>query len=238
VIKSQLLRKTIMTLSTEKIIAYLFNPLASNHINVDLGYDAEPFSGQNVELFADVNAEPVEVEMPSQPILFQGLLSTVHQTDFPVTMGETYPLVSKRMVEVLESVGSFPHQAMPVRIIDGAIGRRLSDNDDHYDSEGNLKPEYYTDDYVLLHLTTHLDAMDLERSEYDEYDAEMNWVSFVDKFVFKDIGQEYPPIFRLINSPTRLFISEAAKEALEAAGMKSLWLTSHGDTEVENIFWK
>lgn len=224
-----------MTLST-KIIAYLLRPSPA-HVDEDLGYDAEPVSGQDIERFANVNAEPVEFDISSQPILFQGLLKTVRQTNYPVTMGETYPLVSKRMVEVLKSVGSFPHQAIPVRILDISIACHLNE-DSHYDVEDNLQPEHYTDDYVLLHLTTHLDAMDLERSEYDDYDAETNSIMFIDKFVFKDIGQELPPIFRLTNSPVDLFISEAAKEALEAAGMKSLWLTSYGDTEVENIFWE
>jgi hypothetical protein len=227
-----------MILSTKKLIAYLFNPLSSNHVNKDLGYDAAPIFEQDIEQFSDANTNPVEVDIPTQPILFQGFLSTVCQTDYPVTIGETFPLLSKRMVKILESVGSFPHQIIPVRILDGAIGPRLSDNDSHYDEEGNLKPEYFTDDYILLHLTSHLNAMDLDRSEYGRYNPGVNLVSLVDKFVFKDIGREFPPIFRLTHCPGRLFISEAAKEALETAGMKSLWLTSHGDTEVENIFWE
>jgi hypothetical protein len=227
-----------MTLSTKNLIAYLFNPLSSNHVNKDLGYDAEPIPGQDAEQFSDANTNPVEVDIPTQPILFQGLLSAVYQTDYPVTIGETFPLLSKRIVEILESVGSFPHQVIPIRIIDGAIGQRLSDKDSHCNEDGNLKPEHYTDEYVLLHLTSHLDAMDLERSEYGRYNPKVNLVSLVDKFVFKDIGREFPPIFRLTNCPGRLFISEAAKEALEAAEMKSLWLTSYGDTEIENIFWE
>jgi hypothetical protein len=227
-----------MTLITKKIIAYLLEPLASNHVNKDLGYDVEllPFEGSD-NISTRMCHYPEVVEFPN-PVLFQGLLSTVRQTDYPVMMAKTFPLMSKRMVKVLESVGSFPHNVLPARITDGAIGRRLNDEDNHYDAEGNLKSEYYTDDYVLLQLTEHLDAMDLERSEYEEYDAEINRVSFVDKFMFKDIGREYPPIFRLTSSPIDLFISEAAKEALETAGMKSLWLTSYGDTEVENIFWE
>jgi hypothetical protein len=235
-IKNQLFRENIMAILTKKIIAYMLSP-SPDHVNEDLGYDAELVPDQDAEKFSNVYTEPVEFDTPTKPILFQGLLRTVHQTDYPLVRPK-FPLISKRMLGVLCSVGSFPHQVIPVRIIDGAIGRRLGDNDNRHDAEGNLKPEYYTDDYVLVHLTTHLDAMDLERSEYEEYDAEINWVSFVDRFIFKDIGQEYPPIFRLINSPTHLFISEAAKEALEAAGMKSLWLTSYGDTDVENIFWE
>jgi hypothetical protein len=227
-----------MTVSTKKIIAYGLMPLASNHINEDLGYDVEliPFDGsENISTAMCRYPEPIEFP---NPVLFQGLLSTVRQTDYPITAGEEFPLFSKRMVEVLESVGPFPHNVLPTRIIDGVVRPSLSNGDERYDSEGNLRPEYYTDNYVLLQITEYLDAMDLERSEYEEYDEELNLVVFVDKFVFKDIGREYPPIFRLTHSPVDLFISEAAKQALEAAGMRSLWLTSHGDTEFENIYWE
>lgn len=226
-----------MTVSTKKLIAYGLMPLASNHVNKDLGYDAElvPFDGS--DLLDYLIWETKEISIYPIPVQFQGLLGTVRQTDYPVTR-PSLPLMSKRMVAVLESVGTFPHQTIVTRITDGAIGRCLNDKDSHYDENGSLKPEYYTDDYVLLKLTEHLDAMDLVRSEYESYDSEINIVSFVDKFVFKDIGREFPPIFCLTHRPGVLFISEAAKEALEAAGMKSLWLTSYGDTEVENIFWE
>jgi hypothetical protein len=226
-----------MTFSTKRLIAYGLMQLVSNHVNEDLGYDAElvPFDGSE-DISTEMYRYPESVEFPN-PVMFHGLLKTVRQSDYPLTR-PSLPLMSKRMVEVLKSVGSFPHNALPTRIIDGAVGRRLSDGDCHYDEPGNLKPEYYTDDYVLLQLTEHLNAMDLDRSEYERYNPKTNLVRFVDKFVFKDTGREFPPIFRLTNSPVDLFISEAAKEALEAAGMKSLWLTSYGDTEVENIFWE
>jgi hypothetical protein len=222
--------------TSPKIVAYLIRPSPA-YVDKNLEYDAEPIPGQNAEQFANISAEPVEFEIPNQPILFQGLLSTLRQTDYPVTTGETYPLVSKRIVEILESVGLFPHQVIPVRILDMSTTRYLN-GDFHVQTGQNLKPDDYTDDYVLLHLTSHLDVMDLERSEYEDYDAETNLIMFIDKFVFKNTAQELPPIFRLINTPVDLFISEAAKKALEAAGVKSLWLTRYGDTEVENIFWE
>lgn len=225
-----------MALSTKKIIAYLLRP-SPDHVNKDLGYDAEllPFDGSDI--FDYSISETEEIAGCPVPVELRGFLRTVRQTTYPVTQPRL-PLISKQMLEVLESVGSFPHNAIFARITDGVIGQHLSDNTSHYDAENNLKPEYYTDDYVILHLTTHLDAMDLERSEYGRYNPKTNLVRLVDKFIFKDIGYEFPPIFRLTNCPTDLFISEAAKEALEAAGMKSLWLTSYGDTEVENIFWE
>jgi hypothetical protein len=225
-----------MTVSTKKIIAYLLRSLP-DHVNQDLGYDVAliPFEGsENISI--RMCQYPEFVEFPN-PVMFQGLLRTVQQTDFVITQPKL-PLISRRMLEVLESVGLFPHNVLPTRIIDGVVRPDLSNGDERYDTDGNLKPECYTDDYVLLQITEYLDAMDLERSEYEEYDEELNLAVFVDKFIFKDIGREYPPIFRLTHSPVDLFISEIAKNALEAAGMKSLWLTSYGDTEVENIYWE
>jgi hypothetical protein len=217
-----------MTISTERSVKiYGLMPEAET-VNSDLGFHAQVVPFEGFEQVSIAMCEPSEtVEVPD-PVEFQGLLSTVKQTDFPVIQ-EGWPLMSKRMVEVLESVGSFPHRILPARILDGRLGRSLAEGDRRFDEEGNFKPEFYTDDYVLLQLTEHLDAMDLERSIYERHNPKTNNVLGIDKFVFKDIGHEYPPIFRPIHSPVDLFISDAAKQALEAAGIRGLWLIDYGD---------
>ena len=131
------------------------------------------------------------------------------------------------MIEVLESVGSFPHRVLSTRIFDGDIGRSLAEGNRRFDEQGNFKPEFYSDDYVLLQITEHLDTMDLDRSVYDYYDPEVNMLAGIDKLVLKDIGQEYPPIFRLAQCPADLFITDAAKQALEAAGIRGYWLIDY-----------
>jgi hypothetical protein len=215
-----------MTISTERgVKAYRLMPEAET-VNPDLGYHAQviPFAG--FEQVSISMSDPSEtVEFPN-PVEFQGLLSTMRQTDFP-DIKEHWPVMSKRMVEVLESVGSFPHRVLPTRILDGDIGRSLAEGSRRFDEQGNFKPEFYTDDYVLLQLTEHLDAMDLERSVYRRYDPEINSVSGLRKPFFKDIGREYPPIFRLSHCEVFLFISDAAKQALEAAGIRGLWLIDY-----------
>ncbi len=131
------------------------------------------------------------------------------------------------MLEVLESVGSFPHRVLPTRIFEGDIGRSLAEGDRRFDEQGNFKPEFYTDDYVLLQMTEHLDAMDLERSVYKRYDPETSSVSGLRKPIFKDIGQDYPPIFRCIHSPVSLYVSDQARQALEVSRVKGLRLFNH-----------
>jgi hypothetical protein len=217
-----------MTVSTERSVKAHCLMRDPETMNSDLGYHAQvvPFEGyQQVSI---AMSDPSEtVEFPN-PVEFQGLLSTVRQTDFPVIQ-ERWPVISRRMLKVLESVGFFPHHTLPVRILDGDVGRSLVEGNRRFDEQGNFKAEFYTDDYVLLQLTEHLNTMDLERSVYDYYDPEVNMLTGIDKLVLKDIGREYPPIFRLIHCPTMLFITEAAKQALETSGIRGYWLIDYGD---------
>ncbi len=215
-----------MTISTEHGVKAYELMHETETMNEDLGYHAQvvPFDG--FEQVSIAMSDPSEtVEFPD-PVQFQGLLSTVRQTDFPV-IKERWTVMSKRMVEVLESVGSFPHRILPARILDGDIGRSLAEGDRRFDEQGNFKQEFYSDDYVLLQITEHLDAMDLEHSVYERHNPKTNNVLGVDKFVFKDIGQAYPPIFRLTHCSTFLFITEAAKQALETSGIRGYWLIDY-----------
>ncbi len=215
-----------MTISTEREVKAYRLMHDPETMNQDLGSHAQvvPFEGYE-EVSTDMSDLSEPVEFPN-PIQFHGLLSTVRQTDFPV-VEEGWPLMSKRMLEVLESVGSFPHRVLPTRILEGDIGRSIAEGDRRFDEQGNFKPEFYTDDYVLLQITEYLDAMDLERSVYRRYEPELNMVSGLRKPVFKKIDREYPQIFRPIHSPVDLFISEAAKQALEAAGIRGYWLIDY-----------
>jgi hypothetical protein len=219
-----------MTISTERSVKAHCLMHETETMNKDLGYHAQvaPFEGYE-EVSISMNKPSEIVEFPN-PVEFQGLLSTVRQTDYPVIQ-EDWPVMSKRMVEVLESVGSFPHRVLPTRILDGDIGQSLAEGNRRFDEQGNFKPEFYSDDYVLLQLTERLDAMDLERSVYDHYNHKVNIVTGVDKFVFKDIGRDYPPIFRPLHCPARLFISEAAKQAFEASGIRGYWLIDYDGYE-------
>jgi hypothetical protein len=219
-----------MTISTERSVKAYCLMHDTETMNSDLGSHAQVVPFEGYEEVSTSMRGPVEpIEFPN-PVQFHGLLPTVRQTDFPV-VEEDWPLMSKRMVEVLESVGSFPHRVLPTRILESSIGRSLAEGDRRFDEQGNFKPEFYTDDYVLLQLTEHLDAMDLERSVYRRYDPEVNKVAGVRKFVFKDIGREYPPIFRPTHCPVDLFISDLAKQALEAAGIRGYWLIDYDGYE-------
>jgi hypothetical protein len=219
-----------MTISTERWVKTYRLMHDPETMNSDLGSHAQVVPFEGYEQISISMCEPSEtVEFPN-PVQLHGLLPTVRQTDFPV-VEEGWPLMSRRMVEVLESVGAFPHRVLPTRILEGSVGRSLAEGDRRFDEQGNFKPEFYTDDYVLLQITEHLDAMDLERSVYQRLNLKTNNVLGVRKFVFKDIGQAYPPIFRLTHCSTFLFITEAAKQALETSGIRGYWLIDYDGYE-------
>jgi hypothetical protein len=218
--------------AVRNVKAYELIPDAES-VNPDIGSHAQvvPFEGIDQVSVAMGSISEV-VEFP-EPVELIGLLSVIRETDFPV-IDQGWRVMSKRMLAALKSVGTFSHRVLPVRIIEGRIGRSLAE-DPRHDEQGNLKSEFYTDDYVLLQITEYLDVLDLEHSVYRSYDSETNLIVGVKKFVFKDIGQEFPPVFRIPNSPVDLFVSCKAKEALEENGIRGLLLFNHDTGYIQLI---
>ena len=108
-----------------------------------------------------------------------------------------YPIISKRMVKILLSLGLFRHQAIPLKIYDWKSGEK-------------------TDDFVFLHLLECIDVLDREKTEY--YRASGR----VSEAALKEPKTGYPPIFRVKDAGLARFISAEAKEALEAADIKGV----------------
>jgi hypothetical protein len=112
-----------------------------------------------------------------------------------------WPVISKRMLTVLQSVLSFSFKATPITILEGVI-----------------PPYPENSDYVIIQLLDHLDIFDYEQSIYDP----VNIDGTLTKLVLKEPPGGYPPLFRVATIPNRLFVSAAARAALEAADIKGL----------------
>lgn len=155
----------------------------------------------------------------SQPVEFAGFFPTLLDTDWPYSK-ERYPLFRQRMIDALRSAGDFPHRLLKARITDDCQG------------EGG-NPSYVigqtTEDYKLLHITEHLDALDVNSSEYDEYWPEADLIlGLVHPVLIPPIGG-FPPIFRLKRNPNSLLISESGRAALLSNGIEGFWL---------KLFWE
>ena len=107
-----------------------------------------------------------------------------------------YPIVSKKMVDTLLSVGNFNHEIKLLTIYD-------------------WKSEETTDNFVFLHLLEWKDIIDRENSVYYKRGG-------VRKVALKEPRGGYPPLFLVKDDELNWFVSEEAKEALEKADIKGV----------------
>ena len=123
-----------------------------------------------------------------------------------------WPIVSKKMLNTLLKIGEFPHQSIPLIMVD---------------------KEHQNNDFIALQLLEHLDAFDWDRSSYNRCFDDEDTLMELDKLVLKQTQNGFPPIFRVKTIPNRLFVSAEARTALENADIRGLEFISLGDFEFE-----
>jgi hypothetical protein len=167
-----------------------------------------------------------KAKMPLEIILAWGDKDNLSgQIDYPyIPDVRSWPIMSKRMLDVLLSIGSFSHQIIPVVFthIDGILP-----NDEARRKASLLIRNH---DFVILQLLEHFDGLDRDRTEhtstFDESDPEFERIDFTGEMVLKEPPNGFPPIFRVKEDGVSLYVSAAAKEALEKAGIQGLDFSS------------
>lgn len=154
-----------------------------------------------------VFTDPERIDSVNE-IRMEGLLSDFGGIDYILTR-PNFPVMSKRMLSVLESVKDFPHQVIPVVIEDMEMAFFGS-----LDRSGKVNT-----DYVAVQLLEQLDIFDREKSVYSPSSISLSGVGRIRKLVLKVPEEGLPPIFRIIENSTHLYVSPEAKTALEAAGI-------------------
>lgn len=177
---------------------------------VDMTYDAAliPFPGSDTTFFYSKG----ELRIPL-PLRFVANFSAIRGRDYPVTRPPDVDIMSKRMLDVLRSVGPFEHRVHPVVLIDDTV-----DPAKRYAPDGSLRRDIIDESFVFVQLLSHTDAFDWERSVYTRDDLLPGRVLEIDKFVLRDVP--LPPLFRLSARPGCLYVSAAAKDAIERAGLR------------------
>lgn len=154
-------------------------------------------------------------ELPER-IYFEADFESLTWNDYP-SNSANWPLMSRRMLDVLLSVGPFPHRLIPVVMLDYRLKW-----EERFGPDGNPKPEAADYRFSAVQLTEHLDAFDWERSEYIRDQRFPDEVFHLSKLVVKEPSEGFPPLFRLSAAPGSLFVSAAAKRALEVAGIRGV----------------
>jgi hypothetical protein len=168
-----------------------------------------------------------------EPVDFVGFLERLpHQTDF-LSTNSFEPIISKRMLYVLRSVGDFPHKTISTRIYDYGFQDQGRNN---YDGSTTILTGEFNEDYVGLQLLEHVEGIDYEHTEFRPSQNPDILPPQISTLVLKEPEGGFPPIFRLAKRRTvYLFVSPAAKEALEEAGIKGLGFTEYEGTRAQEV---
>lgn len=137
--------------------------------------------------------EPIK-KLP--PHRFEGKFNRLKWLDYPCD-NFNYPIVSRRMADLLVSIGKFQCQIIPLEIYD-------------------YKSEEKTNNFVFLHLLECIEALDREKTKYYEGSKDIS------EFALKEPIKGYPPLFMIEEDEFYWFVSAEAKEALEAEDIKGV----------------
>jgi hypothetical protein len=163
-----------------------------------------PFEGSE-QLRIDAETTKHRMAYP-QPLYFTGNFETVENTDYPVVDAYQFPVVSGKLLSVLESVNplAFTYEAVPVTIFDFLAQAPFLPN-------GTLRDGVKrTTAYVYLKFFQFV-MMEKPRS---------NPSNFPD-FDIVEPAEGLDPVFRVRQLPQCLFITAEARKAIDAYNIKA-----------------
>ena len=192
---------------TEEILHknYILNWDSSHFVDLDADAWLVKFSGyENIQL-----ALLKEYNLPEK-IEFDAIFDVIQRSDFPIN-DVGWSIMSQKMLDILLSIGSFPHRVIPLVMVDCEVigrGGKRSEKEDHR--------------FVAVQLLEHLDIFDWEKSIYKPHPRLPNRVYSIDTLVLKKPQDNCRPLFRLSAYPSKLFVSGKARMALEQAGIRGV----------------
>jgi hypothetical protein len=156
-------------------------------------------------------------DLPS-PVVFNADFAQLARTDYPEN-DVNWPVMSRRMYHVLCSVGDFPHRVIPVAMLDDLAFP--FERERCFTVDGKPNPEITNfDDFVAVQLLERSDYFNFELSEYEPDPDFPDLARSVDQYILNEPHGGFPPLFRLLVTPSSLFISTEAREALRESSIR------------------
>lgn len=157
-------------------------------------------------------ASTKEYSLPDK-IVFSANLRTLESIDFPYN-DVNWPIMSKKMLDVLVAVRKFPHRAIPIIMLDDVVT---------FDDQGDAKHSGDENhEFVAVQILEHANVIDLESSIYEVDEDFPGRIDNVEKLVLKEPREGFYPLFRLAGYPIPLLTSQSARLALEGAGIQGV----------------
>lgn len=157
----------------------------------------------------------VDVYTPKNEIILQGNFNVIPQnTDYPI-VDIGIPLMSKKMIFLIEDTGQVKLNKIDSIIIDDTFLGEIYDNTVNFSSDIRKN-----NDYQFVQVTDYLEAFDYDNSIFKSLRSNPEKIGIINKLVLKEPIQGFPPIFRIAEKPSMLFVSESTRKALESNGIK------------------
>ena len=181
---------------------------------IDMDFDAsfEPFKGDDIIGFNMLGEE--EFVMPNV-VYFRANFNTIPQnTDFPIT-DLTFPIISNRMITILENVKPFKKRVLKTIMVDDTyLGEYLNKKGEVLDGV-KIDSSYYGVQFLEF-----TDAFDKNNSIYKPMRSNPDMPGVIKKLVLKEPQNGFPSMFKIKENLSLTFISEEARIALESNHIK------------------
>jgi hypothetical protein len=152
------------------------------------------------------------------PVVFNAYFQALAHTDYP-TNNVYWPVMSRRMYYVLNSIGNFAHRVIPIAMLNDTA--YPDEQERCFLSDGKPNPAVTNfDDFVAVQLLEEKDYFDFEHSVYKPSPKFPEWVHAVQRYILREPPEGFPPLFRLSAHASSLFVSAQAREALKEAGIR------------------
>lgn len=154
-----------------------------------------------------------DLNLPS-PVIFDVIGDVFEIIDYPY-LDLRWPIMSKRMLDTLLSVGDFRYRTYPLLMVDceqiynEELGRRTNSG-------------IVYENFFAVQLLEDLDVLDLENSIYERGTRNPDAIMDVEKTFFREPSSGFPPLFRAVHLENYLYVSEEARIALEVAGIRGV----------------
>ncbi|MEW5675622.1 hypothetical protein ABGT15_04860 [Flavobacterium enshiense] len=157
----------------------------------------------------------IEKHKLPEKICFGADFNVIPKSDFPIN-SLLLNILSKKMLSILNELGNFKHTLVPI------VFFNHKELEAYHIEEGigldDLRIK--NNDYIALQLLEYIDAFNKEKSVFEEHYLYPEKVGSIRELVLKEPLNGFPPIFKIEEDSTLLFITEEAKSALESAGVK------------------
>ncbi len=175
-------------------------------------YESKFRLANEMDIAGALNAIKPLQGLPNKLIMF-GWLDLLQKTELPIN-NLNWLIISKRFLEVVEQLGFTDYRLIPIRVIDRTPFEYPADEDIFtFENDLAVQDLKYEDD--LFYGFQVLSQVKLVTNDTDFFENKVVWLEDINPL-------ELPYFFREPENPNPLLVNQAARDALEAAGIRGI----------------